>query len=235
MEWFKMKLIKICTIVILLICYITIKSPIKIYAFGVYTHCYIGSLTWQENNMSKQYEQENIKAYESGIMVADIGLLNWDKKYKIDSDSFEFKNKMVEIASRSNSKDTKLFALGWSDHVYHDKHGSVKKVISIDEGYRKSCLIIDKYIISQIGEITLKDLYIDCNLIRDTYKALCNFSPTDEQIKQELDLSLNMMKLMISQVDKNLTNLEKEKAETELLMVSKNCGNKNPDSTILHF
>ncbi len=119
-----------------------------------------------------------------------------------DSDEYEFKNKMVEIAKESDNSLEKWFALGWSDHVVQDYCvvKTFKNIFKEPTGkvrYRINCGKLDAYFYNKTGYLSVDKLNVPHDLISRTYKRLSeegkiklgdqiSFSPNKDLIGNEI-------------------------------------------------
>ncbi|MDR2073892.1 MAG: hypothetical protein LBP36_00740 [Oscillospiraceae bacterium] len=197
-------------------------------AFGGYTHYNICDRV-VKNDFSELTEDEKT-AYVSGATIADIGWFNWDKKYALESDGQKFAGKMIEIASKSEDLKEKYFALGWSDHVIQDEKGSVGKIFGETiKDYKTRCSILDAYITNNYDvDISAENLFIPKDLIRKTYAELVDFSPTDEELENEINsiiFAFTMGQMFLAQGE--LTKEQTAIAEAQLDELTKLCGINN--------
>lgn len=176
------RLVSLCLATALMLSVCSVEA----FAFGGYAHWEIADRAVDENNIptTNNYAQ----AYMSGTLLADIGKANWDNKYT-KSDSLEFAQKMMEITP-PNVQGT-YFARGWRSHVYQDANGSVSSILNDGDGYRVNCGQIDEYLRDDL-DISCPingtaNLYVVYEMIRNTYKALDGFEPTNDQIDAEIE------------------------------------------------
>lgn len=224
--------IKILIYFILLIT-LVITSTISPHAFANYTHYYIANKTCDKHNLTNLTQVEQL-AYKSATIIADIGRINWDLLYT-DSDSYEFKNQMINIANQSDITIKKYIALGWSDHVIHDNlvGTALLNIFKKPQNYYLKCGKLEKYACGRTGIITRKKLLIDHDIIRDTYSKLCNFAPSNKKIDREISKCL-FTSILLSIY--GLWGLDKPQtiiAEDEFSNLSNLCGIYNRDYDIL--
>lgn len=177
--------------------------PMNVFAFGGYAHWDIAERAVGVNNISSN--NNYAAAYMSGCLLADIGKSSWDSKYT-DSDTSTFANKMMKIEA-PNTQGT-YFARGWLSHVYQDSNGDVSAILDDGDSYRANCGQIDEYLRDNL-EIDCPingtaNLYVVYEMIRGTYAALDNFSPTNAQIDEEIE---DMYFLYHSQIALNFSGM----------------------------
>lgn len=217
---------KIRKIVSLLLCCIMVISmgTVSASAFGGYTHWTMAALIAAlDTNRSDQAKL----AYMSGCLLADIGKSTWDGDTSIDSDSYTFTKKMYDLSKSIEdlSASAKIMAYGWRDHYIQDKKGDTDNTTSpyaemsnqrlrykfncawIDEYFRDEIQLVDSPI--QDGE--LDGIYVSYKLINRTYQALANFSPTVEDIQNEI---LDMFALYDLAILGNAQGWEEDEAES---------------------
>lgn len=157
-------------------------SGVEISAWGGYSHWEIGQRISDLSN----YTYDKKLSFSSGSLLADIGKLSWDRKY-ISSDSEEFSNKMVSIASDENSA---YFANGWLSHYKQDTFGALSNINGGPSSYRVKCGWVDEYLrdFKNINSpINNKcDVLVNYDLIRSTYLGLHNFNPSNKEIDKEI-------------------------------------------------
>lgn len=177
--------------------------PVNAFAFGGYAHWDIADRAVDANNISTSNNYAT--AYMSGCLLADIGKYSWDSDYTT-SDSSAFANKMMEIEA-PNTQGT-YFARGWLSHVYQDSNGNVGTILNDGDSYRVNCGQIDEYLRDDL-EIDCPingtaNLYVVYEMIRDTYAALDDFSPTNAQIDTQIE---NMYFLYHAQIALNFSGM----------------------------
>ena len=177
--------------------------PVNAFAFGGYAHWDIADRAVDANNISTSNNYAT--AYMSGCLLADIGKYSWDSNYT-DSDTSTFANKMMEIEA-PNTQGT-YFARGWLSHVYQDTNGNVSTILNDGDSYRVNCGQIDEYLRDDL-EIDCPingtaNLYVVYEMIRNTYAALDNFSPTNAQIDAQIE---NMYFLYHAQIALNFSGM----------------------------
>lgn len=215
---------KLRKIVSLVLCCIMVISmgTVSASAFGGYTHWTMAALIAAlDTNRSDQAKL----AYMSGCLLADIGKSTWDSDISIDSDSYTFTKKMYDLSKSIEdlSASAKIMAYGWRDHYIQDTYGSVDNTDtpyskSLPGYYRFTCGWIDEYFRDEIqlvdspiqnGEI--EEIYVSYKLINRTYQALGNFSPTVEDIQNEI---LDMFALYDLQILGNSLGWSEEAAQS---------------------
>lgn len=208
-------------------------------AFGGYTHYYIASKTIEKISEFHNLSDYEKLAYKSGCAVADIGWWNWDSIYP-DSDGEIFKNKMIEIAAQSNDKRTKMFALGWSDHLIQDNNAgkafrSVFKNAVGSLRYRINCGKFDSYFYKKPEYVWVNTLFIDYDLIRNVYfninspKSNERANYTNTQIHNEIYKIFCSFYLQSYLGMAGLSKEEVQKTETAIEEICSKCGKNNSD------
>ncbi|MGL5153246.1 MAG: hypothetical protein ACRC7N_22020 [Clostridium sp.] len=178
----------ICSVLTVLIIggIVTNGTAKKAFAFGGYAHWDIARRTMDYQGVTSGNTR---REYQSGVLMADLGRLNWDTYYT-DTDKEVFSRKLKDIAVSSKFGNRMNFGKGWYDHFLQDKNGSVSGIIGSSGSYRLQCGQIDEYlrddrkIVTPINGKTYA--YVDYTSIRETYRALDNFAPTDSQIDTEI-------------------------------------------------
>lgn len=171
--------------VILFLC-LMFTFNISASAFGGYAHWEIANRVVDKKGISSTNDYDI--AYKSGTLIADIGRYSWDSDYTA-SDSRAFVAKMMSLTGTNTLY--KYFARGWQSHVYQDIEGSVAEIFGGDsDNYSLKCGRIDEYLRDKQKincPINGTDVtYVCYDLIRSTYKALDNFSPTNAQINTQI-------------------------------------------------
>lgn len=98
--------------------------------------------------MDKKLEEDEEKAFLSGMVYADIGRFKFDKEVKINSDSEEFVNILEKFAKNDNET---WFVKGMKMHIIQDSHTDeiISNIFGKNEegyiGYIKDCGILEKY------------------------------------------------------------------------------------------
>lgn len=184
------------------------SNPVESQAFGGYAHWEIARRT-----VDIKYLDAYELPYMSGTLLADIGRATWDSSYT-SSDDVSFANKMMEIAYNNSTTSTTFFARGWRGHVYQDSNGDVSAIINDGDLYRVNCGQIDEYLRDTL-EIDCPinggaSFWVSYDLIRDTYAALDNFSPTNAEIDEEIE---NMFLLYQSQILLNASGMSDAQIE----------------------
>lgn len=209
-------------------CCLTFTSYGEVCAFQSQAHWEIAQQTLNLNSKKLNPEQEKI--YKSGAFLADIGRLNWDSKYSC-SDSEIFAENLMKNCNSNNIEET-LFSLGWRHHVVQDSLGSVVPGIFSSESisYAIGCSKLENYFRHNGSKMLFRgdeSFYIDCDLIRLTYKNLHNFSPTDEDIFLELNkliIGVNLLSILPqSKID--LSKIQKQSFITQINKLSETCAN----------
>ncbi len=208
-------------------------------AFGGYTHYYIASKTLEKTYEFCNLSDDEKLAYKSGCAVADIGWWNWDSIYP-DSDGKIFKNKVVEIAAKSMDKKTKMFALGWSDHLIQDNN-TVKTFRSIFKDpvgvlrYRINCGKLDRYFYKRPEYVWVNTLFVDHDLIRNVYFNISSLKfnervyYTNRQIYNEIYKIFCSFYLQSYLGIGGLNKEEIQKTDAAIEKICNKCGTNNSD------
>ena len=220
-----MKRIISIIIVALLICS---ACCVNGFAFGGYAHWEIARRAANYHNIPTGRNQDD--AFMAGCLLADIGKSTWDNSYTT-SDSIEFATKMMSI-SKATEQDS-YFARGWQAHVYQDLNGSVNGILNDGDSYRVNCGQIDEYLRDELDiDCPINNsngVYVCYDQIKNTYKALDNFTPTTNEIMQEIEdmyflynsqIALNfssMSATQISNMNNQFNNLAQNCYSTSLL------------------
>jgi|GEM_PF-2414305 len=163
-----------------------IITTVSANAFGGYAHWEIARRVAENKNMLDTVANY----YKSGCLFADIGKVSWDNKYTV-SDSKIFAETMLAEARRTKVSAWVNFASGWYDHYIQDTKGSVANISGGPSLYRVKCGWIDEYLRDDLKIESPMDgtdvAYVNYYLIRETYRQLDNFSPTDSQIDDEIE------------------------------------------------
>lgn len=179
-------------IALILIC---TMGCVNAFAFGGYAHWNIACRAVSEYGISNT--QNYADAFKTGCLLADIGYANWDDKYT-KSDSADFAATMMSVSPFN--EQARYFARGWQAHVYQDTEGSVSNIVN-SLSYRTGCGKIDEYLRDEL-DISCPingtaNMYICYEIIRDTYEALNNFSPTNDEIDSEIEEMFDAYNLQI--------------------------------------
>lgn len=215
----------------------------QVNAFGGYTHYYITSKVIEETPEFEILSDEEKLAYKSGSVIADIGWFNWDLVYP-DSDGKVFKDKMIEIAAQSEDSKTKLFALGWSDHLIQDENTvrTFKAVFKKPIGsvrYRINCGKLDAYFYNKFKYIWADTLFINYNLIREVYSVFKSKKSDNIIFHTNPEIYNEIWKIFWTFYGQSylgvfgLNKSEIQKTESAVKEVCSKCGKNNSDYSIL--
>ncbi|MGX4601800.1 hypothetical protein [Faecalimicrobium sp. JNUCC 81] len=199
-------------------------------AWGGYAHWEMGQ------RISDKYNFIGIERliFSSGDLLADLGKLSWDIKYT-SSDSEEFSNKMLDVASSENSI---IFADGWKAHYIQDTGGALSNIEGGPSSYRVKCGWVDEYlrdyknISSPINNT--HEVFVDYDLIRNTYSRLHGFNPSNNQIDKEIKKMYVAFDLQIIANIKGWNNQEKEGIEKELNRTVDLCMNNSYNNLLIN-
>lgn len=187
-----MKFVKKVISIILVCTIIASMSVLNSFAFGGYAHWWMGNYIASSSGKNSTAKL----AYKSGCLLADIGKTLWDNQYGYDSDQYNMALSMyLNVSMNPNNYDNYAAYMyyGWRDHYHQDLYGRVSNTNPPHTNYKYNCGWIDEYLRDELADISypirnneLSELYIDYQLIRDSYNALCGYSPTNFAIKTEI-------------------------------------------------
>ncbi len=192
-------------------------------AFGGYSHWEIANRTVEYENISTS--NNKALAYKTGSILADIGKSHWDAEYTV-SDSWTFANKIMELDTISTAGP--YFARGWYSHVYQDTYGDVSAIIADGGNYSANCGQIDEYLRDDLGlKCPINDssmnIWIDFDLIRDTYSELDNFAPTNYEISDEIEALYTRYDALILLNFQSMNSEQITRMETQFDDLAQNC------------
>lgn len=211
----------------------------QVCGFGGYTHYYITSKVIEETSEFESLNDEEKLAYKSGSVIADIGWLNWDLVYP-DSDGKVFKDKMIEVAAQSENRKTKLFALGWSDHLIQDENTqkTFRGIFGNSVGsvrYRISCGKFDAYFYGKLKYIWVDTLFINYDLIREVYSAFKDKKSGNIVYHKNFEIYNEMLKIFWCFYGQSylgvfgLSKIEVQKSDNAVKEICSKCGKHNND------
>ena len=199
-----------------------VMFPLNAFAFGGVAHWEIADRVYGS------------KYYKSGCLIADIGKPSWDDDYT-SSDSRTFSRKLRSLANNSSSTNAKKFGAGWYDHYIQDSKGDVSNISGGPSSYRVKCGWIDEYLVDdqdvQCPGISGGTAYVNYSLIRDTYEALDDFSPTNREIDTEIARMYTAFVVQMKLNTSGWSSSEKRSIEKELNRVADLCNGYSASSS----
>ena len=160
---------------------------IESFAFFGNTHFNLGKETLKIgiSNIS----EDEVTAFLSGLVYADIGKFKFDDELKIDSDSYIFSETMKRLATTSEEK---WFARGFAVHAFQDKNVTqfLKNVFG------------DEYNSDDYIDYLIKCALLDSYFFKKTNSFISNdfFERSNEKININKPLDISETKLGISKV-----------------------------------
>lgn len=175
---------------------------VNVSAFGGYMHWTIASIITELGDSSSISDDEKL-AYKSGCLLADVGAVLMDGYKDISTDSYEFTRKLYDLAMSENSELSKAFAFGWRDHYIQDTTGNANYLYNPNnfgpydrDNYHKNYGWIDEYLRDELQPVddypiqnnSISQMYVNYDLIQDTYEALGVSAPFKTTINANIIL-----------------------------------------------
>lgn len=198
--------------------FVTIAVPAS--AYHGYAHWDIARRAAETYGVSTSYRS----TYMNGTLAADIGRMSWDNYYTT-SDTTKFANTMRSLASTTQEI---YYANGWYDHVTEDNYVNMYDIFpNSGLSYTALCGKVDNFLRDTRniscplnGTATLT---INYNMIRNTYKQLDNFSPTDSQIKDAYSMMVGAYNSAIILGGGIMTSTQISAMDSQLGRAALNC------------
>jgi len=165
-------------------------------AFFTNTHFNFGKAIIEQSGVSLSKDEEN--AFLSGLIYADIGRFEFDKKTSVHSDSYEF---IKEMKKHTETPEERWFVRGFEMHVLQDKEtGKFLKEIFGREKYSHleyivDCSLLDNYFFKKTGCYISNDFLHKFNFKQisqgiDIEKLNKLFSISENKIENYINTSL---------------------------------------------